>query len=266
MGSPLEQLAPAPTVLLAGLFAFARVFTIVLIVPFFGGRLLPLSVKLGLSIVIVAVMAPTLAPASPAVTLTSLEVFALLIKEAFLGAIIGLLTALVFYGATMAGAIIQGAHMGDPNAEADGPTVLRSLGYRDLYRLAAVVFFLVLGGHRMFLRALHRSFVLLPPSELPAGSLDAGHFIVLTGNMFLIAVTIALPILVALLIVDLGFGLFSRAARRVHTAGLELPIKVLVVVLVAAASLAAAVDLLMGGAAHVDGSLRHLLEQLGNGG
>lgn len=261
-----EQLELAPATAFASLLAFARVFTVVLIVPFLGGRLVPLAAKVGISMALVAVVAPTLAPSQAILHLTSLEVLALLVKETALGAVIGVLTALVFYGAAMAGAIIQGAQTGDPSAESSPPTTARSLGYSDLYLMVTVVLFLALGGHRLFVRSLHRSFQLLPSHELPTGLVDPGQLALLTGNLFLIAVAIALPILVALLVVDLGFAAFGRAVHRIHSAALGLPIKVLVAVLVVAASMAAALDLLMGGAAHMDSSLRHLLEQMGHGG
>lgn len=256
----------APAYLFSCLLAFGRVFTVVMLVPFLGGRLVPLPIKAGVSIVLVAVISPSLAPIASVSDYSSVDISALLIKEAAIGALIGVLTALVFHGAAMAGAIIDGARTGDPDGSPRSPDTARAMGFADLYSLLTVVIFLALGGHRLLVHSLHRSFQLLPPHELPTGLVDVGFFITVTGNLFLVALAVALPVLAALFIVDIGLAAASRFVRPVHAFALGVPLKVLVVVMVATVSIAAAIDLLMAGTVHVDRSLQDILEQVGRGG
>lgn len=95
-----------------------------------------------------------------------------------------------------------------------------------LLSMLAVLFFFSLDGHHYFFQGIALSLVLIPPGTL---SLFAGLGPVIKqfGFMFSIAFTLASPIILALLAVDLCGALITRNMPQVSTYFLTLPVKIL---------------------------------------
>jgi flagellar biosynthesis protein FliR len=91
------------------------------------------------------------------------------------------------------------------------------------YMILATLIFLSLNGHLLLIDTIYESFRLIPvgaawPAELP-------WKIVLWGsNMFANALLIALPALAALLLINLAFGVMTRAAPQLNIFAVGFPI------------------------------------------
>src|SRR5437870_13168314 len=85
--------------------AFARVVSAIYCAPVFGGSAVPSRVRVGLAVILAALLAPNLARTAAA-PLSPLLLVALLAKEVLVGAMLGVVCQFVFYGIQMAGTLI----------------------------------------------------------------------------------------------------------------------------------------------------------------
>lgn len=209
----------------------ARVVPVLVLAPFLGGRLVPGPVKVGLAVAVALIVWPQALRGVELPQLGTVHVVLLLGKEALVGVALGLCAALVFLAAQAAGQLVdvaRGASMAESLVPQSGT---RASPVADLYLQLAVVVFLALGGHRLFLAALARSYEVIPlltfPSTASLGAL-ALTAIQLTGQMLLVAVGLATPVLLAAVLTDLALGLVNRVAPQLNAFVLGMPAKALV--------------------------------------
>lgn len=95
-----------------------------------------------------------------------------------------------------------------------------------LLSMLAVLFFFGLDGHLWLFKGLAYSFVIIPPGSL---TLFAGFTPVIKqfGLMFSLALMIASPIIIALLVIDLCGAVITRNMPQISTYFITLPIKIL---------------------------------------
>ncbi|MEZ5403589.1 MAG: flagellar biosynthetic protein FliR [Bryobacteraceae bacterium] len=208
----------------------ARLAGVVTLAPFFGGPSAPGQVKLGLAAILAAVLYPTITPANglPG-PMSPLLFVALLVKEGLLGAVIGLLSQILFYAVQLAGTLVdsgRGANqMNFLAPQLAGPT--SSLG--QLQFQAALVLFLTLDGHLLFLRGVHASFSAVPVLALPraqAGMVPVMEEVVrLSGDAIAMALMLSAPVLIALFLIDASFGVLGRTVSQIQLHSESQPIK-----------------------------------------
>jgi len=211
--------------------AMARVGTALALVPFLGGPNVPARVKIGLAVIVVAVLYPGIA-APPPQGINAVLLVGLLVKEALVGASLGLLAQLVFYAVQTAGVLID-THRGMDQPAfvssqlASNVSVLGHLKFQ-----TAIVLFLAFNGHLVFLRALHASYVQIPLAGFPA--IQAGvpamvdRFARVSGDLLAIALQLAAPVMLALFLVDVSFGVLGKVAGRINVHAESQPAKSLV--------------------------------------
>jgi flagellar biosynthetic protein FliR len=209
----------------------ARVLPILVVAPFLGGRVVPAMVKVGLAGALAVVVWPQALRGGAPPTLGAVHVALLVAKEALVGLALGLGAALVFLAAEAAGRLVdlgRGAGQGEALVPQSGT---RASPVGDLYLQLGVVVFLALGGHRLFLQALGRSYEVVPLLGFPSvARLESLALVVidLTGQLLAVAVGLATPVLLAALLVDLALGLIARVAPQINAWVLGMPAKALV--------------------------------------
>jgi flagellar biosynthetic protein FliR len=106
-----------------------------------------------------------------------------------------------------------------------------------VYSMMGIAVFLVIGGEAWVLKGLTRTFTLVPLTAAPAiPSLEAGAERVFS-TVFTSALEIAAPVMIALLITDVAFGVVSRVVPQLNVFAIGFPAKVAVAMLVVGASL-----------------------------
>src|SRR5215831_13824126 len=78
---------------------FARIVTAISLAPFLGARAVSGRVKVGLAVILMAVLYPAIATGDPPAD--SLQFVALLIKEVIVGAVLGYVAQLIFFAVQM---------------------------------------------------------------------------------------------------------------------------------------------------------------------
>lgn len=209
--------------------ALARVVPAVWLAPLLGGRLAPATVKMGVSVALALAAAPWLAtPARALAAAAPLLLLAVLLKEAMVGAAAGFVMGLVFQAAEATGRLMDIAR-GAGLAEVLVPQLgERSSPLGDLSFQLALVLFLALGGHRLYLAALAASYQVLPLAHFPPATGLSGLAALclrLTADLLLLAVSLAAPVLVAGLLADLVLGAINRFLPQAPVFFVGMPLK-----------------------------------------
>jgi flagellar biosynthetic protein FliR len=106
-----------------------------------------------------------------------------------------------------------------------------------LYIILATLTFLALGGHLALIELLVASLHTLPVGTTGLGAEGLWSLVNWGGTLFSGAITIALPGVTALMIVNLAFGVVSRAAPSLNLFAVGFPISLVVGLLVVLAGI-----------------------------
>jgi flagellar biosynthetic protein FliR len=204
------------------IFPFVRILAVIASSPVLGNRQVPVRVKIGLSLLITVIVAPTLPPAG--VEPASAVGLLVLLQQILAGLAIGFTMRLILNAVEMAGEII-GLQMGlgfasfyDPLNASFAPVVAQFLG------IIAALAFLGLNGHLLMLSALVDSFHTLPISAtMPSGA--AMHTIAAWGgSIFAHALQLSMPVIGALLLTNLALAILTRSAPQLNIFAIGFPI------------------------------------------
>lgn len=207
-----------------------RTVALVVLTPWLGGKLIPPEVKMAISTLLVILVWPLARRNAGAdIPVTAIPFFMLMLKEIFIGFAIGFAAAHVFWAVEVAGRIIdtvRGASMAEVMVPLSGE---RATPFGDMFYQLLVVFFLALGGHRIFFEAFFFSFETLPIAkhiEFGPGLIPFFDVVVkITAEILLIGTLLAAPVIAATFITDLVFGILNRVAPQLNAYFLSMPVK-----------------------------------------
>ena len=208
------------------IWPFVRIGAFLMVMPLVGSSFVPVKVRLLLAVVLTVVIAP-IVPATAPQDVLSAAGLVTMIREIGIGVSMGFLVQLVFDAIALGGQVI-GMSMGLGFAvfldRARGVSV-PVLG--QLFLMLGMLIFLALDGHLEMIRLLALSFQALPMSEAGLTLPKIGELLDWTGNLFVFGLKIALPAITALLVVNLSFGVMSRAAPTLNLFAVGFPVAML---------------------------------------
>lgn len=208
--------------LVAFLWPFFRLTAFMVTAPVLGHSSVPRTVKLGLAAMITFVIAPGL-PAIPNIPIWSWAGLGVIVQQVIIGAALGV-SLRVMFAAVMAAGDFIGLNMGlafatfvSPDSGANTMILAR------FFDLIAILMFLALDAHLMVIQTLAFSFHTLP---IGAAGLNAGGFNLLArlgATVFSAGLLLSLPLIAALLIVNLGLGILNRSAPQLTVFSVGFP-------------------------------------------
>ncbi|EKE73959.1 flagellar biosynthetic protein FliR [Gallaecimonas xiamenensis] len=200
---------------------FLRIGALLWALPLFGDYLQTAQVRVLLALLLASLLAPMM-PAMPAVDPFSLQALALAGEQILFGLLLGLMVQMLFTVMTMLGQILSlqmslaMAVMNDP-AHGESVPLMGQL----LMVLAAFLFF-CLDGHLVVLDVVVESFYTWPPGA-SLFQLDLQRILGLFGWVFGSALILAMPAIIAMLVVNLCFGVMNRSAPSLNIFALGFP-------------------------------------------
>lgn len=211
----------------AFLWPMARVLGLIATAPLFGNMSVPVTVKIGLGVLITLVIAPGLTQV-PAIDPMSLEGLLILAQQTIIGLALGFTVQIVFAGVELAGDA-AGMTMGlgfatffDPASQG------RSSAISQFLALLALMVFLATNLHLLLLSTLADSFQSLPISASPMHGDMVRQLVAFGGRIFSAGVQLSLPIVAALLITNAALGILTRAAPQLNIFGIGFPVTITV--------------------------------------
>ena len=207
---------------------FLRVGAIMMFIPIFDSRNIPVLFKAGLVFSVSILLFPILKLDTIPFINSAIPFGIGVTGEIMMGAIIGLSIKLIFAGIQLAGQL-SGFQMGLAIANVMDPVTSAQVSIiAQLNNLMAMLIFLTINAHHMFLRALAESFRLIPPFDVQFSNSLIEHLISLSGNMFIIAIKVGAPVIVALLLTNVAFGLIARTVPQMNIFLVAMPIQIVV--------------------------------------
>lgn len=194
---------------------FLRIGAMFVSFPMFSSQSVPVRVRIVVSVATTFLVVPLL-PTLPSIDLFSHQGFIVAIQQVLIGVLTGFIVQLVFAMVVFAGqsiAFSMGlgfASMIDPQTGVQVPIVAQ------LYVMLSTLVFLGLDGHLLVIHLLIDSFQTLPISLGGVSTHSLWKLIQWGGQIFTGGFLLALPVLSALLFVNLAFGVATRAAPQLN--------------------------------------------------
>ena len=203
-----------------------RIGAMFMAAPIFSVRQVPVRFRLLLAVLITLLVQPVLPPA-PVVAVLSVDGLAIAGQQILIGIALGFLLqmafqALVFGGQVMAYSMGLGfAHMMDPANGVQVPVVAQ------FWLILAMLAFLLMNGHLILIAALVDTFTVLPIATDGLGRAGLWELLSWASRMFAEGLLMTMPVVVSLLLVNIGLGIVSRAAPQLNIFAVGFPISLM---------------------------------------
>ncbi len=226
-----------------------RVLALFSAAPLLSHRAIPLRIKVALGVAIALVLMPNVPSPSLSDALTA-PGLALLTQNILVGLVIGFTVRIVFGAFEMAGEII-GLQMGLSFAGFFNPASGTSENaVASFMSMLALLCFLSIDGHLMLVHALAESFRVFPLTDTASMPMDFARIARLASDMFAIALSLALPFIAVLLLINIVLGVLARVAPQLNIFAVGFPLTLL-----------AGMGLLFTFLPYIEGPLRAALER-----
>jgi flagellar biosynthetic protein FliR len=232
---------------LAALFmlVFARVGTMVMLMPGLGERFVLNRAKLAIAVFLALLLMPVARPLMQVPSDPGL-LMSLLISEILIGAILGLSARLIMAALQTAGVIMANqiglgfATAVDPAMGQQNPSIGNFLS------ILGVTLVLVTDLHHLAIAAIHNSYTMLPPGAYPSVGDASALGLQAVSKGFSIAVQMSAPFIVFGLLFNLGLGVLARLMPQFQVFFLGAPASILIGMAILAAIVSVMMTVFLG--------------------
>lgn len=222
----MEHYATAQQVYAAGLI-FARLGAIVMLIPGIGENFVPARVRMGFAFLFALLMFPILGPSAPPIPAAVSGVGGAIIKEVFIGLMMGAILRMFMSSLATAGELVS-IQTTLSFAQTANPTQAQpttSLG--TFLGLLGVLLVMTTDLHHLFIAAIVKSYAIFPFTRaVPVN--DAGQLAIQTmGRSFALGLQLSAPVLVFSLVFTIATGLIGRVMPQFQVFFVAAPLQVL---------------------------------------
>jgi flagellar biosynthetic protein FliR len=206
---------------------FARVGSILMLIPALGEQTIPARMRLSFALLLAAVLYPIVQPTLPPFDGNLLQALGYLLHEVAIGLIIGAVTRLVTMAAAVAGSIIafQSGLSGALGADPSNGGIQGALIGAFLSMLGVALIFAT-DLHHVALLAIRDSYMIFSPTQSIMWD-DAAQFAIqAVSAAFVIGVQMSAPFIVLGLVFYLGMGLLGRMMPQLQVFFVVMPVTI----------------------------------------
>lgn len=210
------------------LWPLFRIASFFMVIPVIGTQLVPMRVRVGLAFLVTLLVVPLIPPV-PVVEPLSFNAVFITLQQVFIGSLTGFMFVMLMQLFVVAGMMIAMqmglgfASMVDPANGVNVPVLSQ------IFLVCVTLIFLAMNGHLVMIEIIVETFRSWPISEQIIGvnsitREDMWMFISRISWLFASALVMALPAITAVLIINLSFGIMTRAAPQMNVFSLGFPI------------------------------------------
>jgi len=228
-----------PSIAAAFLLTFARVGTLVMLMPGVGDQLVSPRLRLAFAVLLTLVLFPTVRPLLPMQggTIAGPALVALLFGEILVGLMLGLSVRMVLAALQTAGMVIS-QQLGLSYAMTVDPTQGgQQAAIGNFLALMGITLIMTTDLHHVAIQAIGRSYVLLPPDGVPGMGEAARLALKAVARGFSLGVQIAAPFIAFGILFNVGLGVLARLMPQMQVFFVAVPASVLIGMLVLLGSL-----------------------------
>ena len=225
--------------MLAFALVLARISPLFVLAPLFSSKTLPARARTFVALALAVGITPiaTHAAGGAAIPSDVVGLAILMVKEVLVGMAFSFGLSALFAALTAAGSLLDTLVGFSFGALVDPLTGTQSSILSQLYAMVGVLVFIAIGGDGWVIQGLNRTYELVPLVDYPAlGSMVAGVQHAFTG-IFVAAMELAAPVVLAVMITDAAFGVVARVVPQLNVFAVGFPAKVTVGLLVLGVSL-----------------------------
>ena len=220
----------------AFVLVLARISPLFVLAPLFSSKLVTARVR-GIVAVGLAIGIAPVASKGVALPLGVYDLFWLVLKEMLVGATFAFAIGALFAALTTAGSFLDTSIGFSYGSLVDPLTGSQSSVLAQAYGLVGTLVFIAIGGDAWVVQGLARTYDLVGLEQAP----DLGRLISsadsVFGAIFTSAIEVAGPVMLALILTDAAFGVVSRVVPQLNVFAVGFPAKVVVGLLLVAATL-----------------------------
>lgn len=203
------------------LLILLRAGVVVSLLPFLGSRNVPARFKIGFVVAIAFILTPVVE-----FKISQTEMPILVLREVMLGITFAFIARSIFFAVDMAGQMMSSV-MGLSIATVFNPELGQSTEVAQMYGVIAMLIFLAMDIHHDLVYVFVKSYEWLPSGHIDIKNL-AVYMISLGGKMFIIALKISAPVVIAMVISNLLLGFISKAAPQMNIFFVGYPVYIFV--------------------------------------
>lgn len=215
-----------PNAVLSLLLTIMRVSIVMFMLPVFSTNNIPVLVKAAVTMVFSLAVWPHLALSGSLMPQHPFDLALMALGEVFMGLVLGMAVNFLFMGIQSGGELL-GFQMGFTMISFADPLTGNQTGATAFFLwMVGLLTFLVLDGHLYMIKGFAASFAIVPPGALFIGENLLWTVLDLSAQVFVLALKIAAPVMVALFMVEVALGLVARTSPQVHIMEFGFPIKI----------------------------------------
>lgn len=207
---------------------FTRLSGLMTSAPLISTYPIPVQIKTWFMAIIAFIMFPMVLAKTGFQMPTNIPIlFLILIKEFMIGYIAGFVANVVFMGVEISAELIS-MQMGLTAAQALNPlTGDTSSIISQAYTILASMIFIGINGYKWIFSAIYKTFQIIPPGyNLVISGTLAHNIVYLTSQIFIVGLSIALPIFSVLFITDVLLGFVAKMMPKMNIFMVALPMKI----------------------------------------
>ncbi len=235
-----------PALAAAFMLVFARIGTMVMLLPGLGELSVPVRVRLTVALVLAAVLLPLHRGAYQLDLRAFGPVLAMFGEEIFIGAVLGLTVRLMISALQVAGSVIA-QNLGLGFVTAVDPTQgQQSVIVANFLTVLGLTLVFATDLHHLVIAALDDSYTLFQPGEIPLLGDVAALTTRTVAAAFRIGIQLSAPFAVFALLFNLGLGILSRLMPQMQVFFIGLPLSILIGFLILLLVVGAMMSLFLG--------------------
>jgi flagellar biosynthetic protein FliR len=241
---------------------FIRISGFTVVAPIFSSKNVPAYIKIGFSLAIAYILYPFFYNSDVRIPESLFPYILILFEEFVVGLVIGFVSSMIFYAVQSAGNILDMqigfgiVNIFDPLSGQQLPLV------GNFKYILALIVFLSMNGHHVLLTALVDSFKLVPVMGVVFHTELVGILVDMVVGIFIIAIKICMPVLVALLLTDMALGVLARTMPQMNIFIVGVPGKIIVGIFVLSLALPAYIAFLEVAFNGMYSNIYHLMANL----
>ena len=217
---------PSPREVILFALVLSRVAGMFSALPVFGGKRLPLRIKVFTVVAITLTCFPILSLTPPDMPNDILTLGVLALREVMVGVTLSFITQILFSAVEYSGQII-GMQMGFTISSIIDPTSGNQTQIMSVMQtLLATLMFLSMNVHHMFIRSIVESFRIIPLGVWHLNGEIITFLTRATADIFVLGVRLAAPVMVALLLTSVTLGIMARAFPQMNVFMISFPLNI----------------------------------------
>ena len=215
-----------PDQVISLLLTLMRISIVLFMMPVFSTNSIPMQVKASICLLLTLALWPHMALSSSGLSSHVLGIMLMILGELLLGLVMGMAVQFLFMGIQSGGELL-GFQIGFTMVNVVDPlSGMQNSATAYFLWMVSILTFLAFDGHLLMLKALADSFYLVPAGGLLLGDVLLRQVFDLSAQLFVLAIKIAAPVMIALFLTEVALGLMNRAAPQMQVMMVGFPLKI----------------------------------------